>query len=85
MTIKPTEDDLLAVFTRADLGGDEQLDLMEFGMVLDSLGMSWSKAQVQDRFEKADTNRDGLISYPEFRALLDAQGWAQGGLQAAHG
>ncbi|WP_067816292.1 EF-hand domain-containing protein [Actinomadura kijaniata] len=85
MTTKPTEGDLLAVFARADLGGDEQLDLMEFTLVLDSLGMSWSKAEVQDRFEKADTNRDGLISFPEFRALLETQGWAEGGLQTARG
>ncbi|MFG2001838.1 EF-hand domain-containing protein [Spirillospora sp. NPDC048911] len=74
MTTKPTEDDLFAVFTRADLGGDDQLDLMEFTMVLDSLGLSWARHEVQDRFEKADLNRDGLISYPELRELLTTQG-----------
>ncbi|MFI6519414.1 EF-hand domain-containing protein [Spirillospora sp. NPDC050679] len=75
MTTKPAEGDLHAVFTRADLGGDDRLDLMEFSMVLDSLGMSWTKAEVQDRFEKADTNRDGFISFPEFQTLLETQGW----------
>ncbi|GLW67420.1 hypothetical protein Arub01_56630 [Actinomadura rubrobrunea] len=75
MTAKPTEDDLQAVFTRADLGGDDKLDLMEFTMGLDSLGLSWTRAEVQDRFERADTNRDGFISYPEFRGLLETWGW----------
>jgi Ca2+-binding EF-hand superfamily protein len=85
MTIKPTGDDLHAVFTRSDLGGDDRLDLMEFGMVLDSLGLSWTRAEVQDRFERADTNRDGFISFGELRALLEAQGWATGGVGSARG
>ena len=83
MTTGPTEDDLLTVFTRADLGGDEKLDLMEFTLVLESLGLSWTRAETQDRFEQADTNRDGFISYSEFRAILEAQGWAEGPLPGA--
>ncbi|WP_018656212.1 EF-hand domain-containing protein [Actinomadura flavalba] len=83
MTIKPTEDDLLAVFSRADLGGDEKLDLMEFSLVLDHLGLSWNKAQVQHRFEQADLNRDGFISFSEFTQVLRTQGWTSGGLAAA--
>ncbi|GAA2594566.1 EF-hand domain-containing protein [Actinomadura fulvescens] len=74
MTTKPTEDDLFTVFTRADLGGDEKLDLMEFTMVLESLGLSWARHEVQDHFETADTNRDGFISYPELRTLLESRG-----------
>ncbi|MQY09052.1 EF-hand domain-containing protein [Actinomadura macrotermitis] len=75
MTTKPAEEgDLAAVFSRADLGGDDRLDLMEFTLVMESLGMTWTRAELQDRFEKADTNHDGFISFPEFRALMDAQG-----------
>ncbi|MFC5745517.1 EF-hand domain-containing protein [Actinomadura rugatobispora] len=85
MTTKPTGDDLLAVFARSDLGGDDRLDLMEFGMVLDSIGLSWTRAEVQDRFERADTNRDGFISLPELRILLEAQGWSEGGVRSARG
>ncbi|MBO2454015.1 EF-hand domain-containing protein [Actinomadura barringtoniae] len=70
MTTKP-EDDLLTVFRRADLGGDDRLDLMEFTLVLESLGLSWNRADTQDRFEQADTNRDGFISYEELQGLLE--------------
>ncbi|MGI5330789.1 EF-hand domain-containing protein [Actinomadura nitritigenes] len=75
MTTRPTEDDLLAVFTRADLGKDERLDLMEFTLVLEHLGLSWTRAETQDRFEKADANLDGFISYAEYRAILEERGW----------
>ncbi|RKS73658.1 EF hand domain-containing protein [Actinomadura pelletieri DSM 43383] len=73
MTTRPTGDDLHTVFTRADLGGDQRLDLMEFTLVLEDLGLSWTRAETQDRFEKADSNLDGFISYEEFRAVMDAQ------------
>ncbi|MEU5883793.1 EF-hand domain-containing protein [Spirillospora sp. NPDC047279] len=74
MTTTPSEDDLQTVFTRADLGGDDKLDLMEFTMVLESLGLSWARHEVQDYFEKADTDRDGFISFPELRELLTTRG-----------
>ncbi|WUI03431.1 EF-hand domain-containing protein [Spirillospora sp. NBC_00431] len=74
MTTRPTGDDLHTVFTRADLGGDRRLDLMEFTLVLEDLGLSWTRAETQDRFEKADSNLDGFISYEEFRAVMET--WA---------
>ncbi|MFI0449979.1 EF-hand domain-containing protein [Actinomadura sp. 6N118] len=74
MTTNPTEDELFTAFTRADLGGDEKLDLMEFTMVLESLGLSWARHEVQDRFEKTDTNHDGFISFPELRTLFETLG-----------
>lgn len=83
MTIKPTGDDLHAIFARSDLGGDDRLDLMEFGMVLDALGLSWTRAEVQDRFERADTNRDGFISFAELSVLLEAQGLPTSGVGTA--
>ncbi|MFC4053770.1 EF-hand domain-containing protein [Actinomadura syzygii] len=78
MTTRPTGDDLPTVFRRADLGGDQKLDLMEFTLVLEELGLSWTRSETQDRFEKADTNLDGFISYEEFRAIMETQGWAGG-------
>lgn len=83
MTTRPTEDDLLALFTRADLGGDQKLDLMEFTLVLDELGLAWTRAETQDRFERADGNLDGFISYEEFRVIMKSQGWAEGPLPGA--
>ncbi|NDU77081.1 EF-hand domain-containing protein [Actinomadura sp. DSM 109109] len=83
MTTRPTGDELLAVFTRADLGGDEKLDLMEFTLVLEELGLSWTRAETQDRFERADTDLDGFISYGEFRAILESQKWVLGPLPGA--
>ncbi|MBE1536050.1 EF-hand domain-containing protein [Actinomadura algeriensis] len=78
MTTKPTEDDLHAAFARADLGGDDKLDLMEFTLVLEHLGLAWTRAETQHRFEQADTNFDGFISYSELRAVLESEGWAGG-------
>lgn len=83
MTTRPTGDDLHTVFTRADLGGDHRLDLMEFTLVLEDLGLSWTRAETQDRFEKADSNLDGFISFEEFRAIMESQGWADGPLRRA--
>jgi Ca2+-binding EF-hand superfamily protein len=74
MTTRPAGDDLHAVFARGDLGGDQRLDLMEFTLVLEDLGLSWTRAETQDRFEKADSNLDGFISYEEFQAIMRA--WA---------
>ncbi|MFA1550196.1 EF-hand domain-containing protein [Actinomadura chokoriensis] len=83
MTTRPTEDDLLALFTQADLGGDQKLDLMEFTLVLDELGLAWTRAETQDRFERADGNLDGFISFEEFRAIMESQGWAERPLPGA--
>lgn len=68
------EDGLQAAFRRVDVDGDEKLDLVGFTMILEELGLSWGRQETQDRFEKADTNRDGLISYPELQALLESYG-----------
>lgn len=75
MTSDSTDQGLFAAFTRADVDGDGKLDLVGFTIVLEELGLSWARHETQDRFEKADVNRDGLISYEELRGLMDAHGW----------
>ncbi|WP_410050102.1 EF-hand domain-containing protein [Actinomadura sp. CNU-125] len=57
---------------------------MEFTLVLEHLGLAWTRAETQHRFEQADTNFDGFISYSELRAVLDSEGWT-GGLAPAPG
>ncbi|SEG91119.1 EF-hand domain pair [Thermomonospora echinospora] len=70
MTAESIEDGLINAFRRIDVDGDGKLDLMGFTLILDELGLSWSRAETQTRFEIADSNRDGLISLGELRAML---------------
>ncbi|HEX2315576.1 MAG TPA: EF-hand domain-containing protein [Thermomonospora sp.] len=70
MTAEPTHDGLITAFRRVDVDGDGQLDLVGFTLILEELGLSWSRHETQDRFEIADDNRDGLISLDELRAML---------------
>lgn len=70
MTAESTEDGLSNAFRRVDADGDGKLDLMGFTLILDELGLSWTRAETQDRFEIADSNRDGLISLAELKAML---------------
>jgi Ca2+-binding EF-hand superfamily protein len=70
MTAESAEDGLSNAFRRIDVDGDGKLDLMGFTLILDELGLSWSRHETQDRFEVTDSNRDGLISLNELRAML---------------
>ncbi|ACY96060.1 MULTISPECIES: EF-hand domain-containing protein [Thermomonospora] len=70
MTAESIEGGLSNAFRRVDVDGDGKLDLMGFTLVLEELGLSWSRAETQERFERADSNRDGLISLDELRAML---------------
>lgn len=65
-----TTEGLSTAFKRADTDQDGLLDLMGFTVVLEELGLSWARHETQDRFETADANRDGLISFEELTALL---------------
>lgn len=70
MTAKSIDEDLHTAFRRIDVDGDGKLDLVGFTVILEELGLSWSRHETQDRFEIADKDRDGLISMPELQALL---------------
>lgn len=69
-----TDEGLSTAFGRADTDRDGRLDLVGFILVLEDLGMSWGRQETQHRFETADANRDGLISFAELQALLDTFG-----------
>ncbi|REE96781.1 EF-hand domain-containing protein [Thermomonospora umbrina] len=76
MTAEPTQAGLFTAFQRVDVDGDGQLDLVGFTVILEELGLSWSRHETQDRFETADANRDGLISLDELSAMLAGYGLA---------
>lgn len=66
-----TVEGLLTAFRSVDVKENGKLDLVGFTLVLDELGLVWSKAETQERFERADLNHDGFISLDELQALLD--------------
>lgn len=81
MTTGSTRDGLRTLFAGVDLDGDGRTDLVGFTMLLERLGLAWSRQETQARFEEADTNRDGLISFAEFEVLIATYGWATGTAQ----
>jgi Ca2+-binding EF-hand superfamily protein len=66
-----TVDGLLTAFRTIDVQEKGRLDLVGFTMVLDEVGLVWSKAETQERFERADTNHDGYITFDELQRMLD--------------
>jgi Ca2+-binding EF-hand superfamily protein len=69
VTAEPNDSALRDAFRRADTDHDDLLDLVGFTVVLEELGLHWDRQQIQHRFETADSNRDGLISYAEIQTL----------------
>ncbi|MDX6741861.1 EF-hand domain-containing protein [Actinocorallia sp. A-T 12471] len=67
-----TVESLLTAFRTIDVQDNGRLDLVGFTLVLDELGLTWSKAETQERFERADVNHDGYITLDELQAMLDA-------------
>lgn len=64
--------DLFEAFTEADVNGTGKLDLVGFTVLLEGLGLTWARNETQDRFERADLNHDGLISFAELQALVQS-------------
>lgn len=75
MATEPTKDGLFTLFTGVDEDGDGRTDLVGFTTLLERLGLAWSRHETQSRFEEADTNRDGLISFGELEVLIATYGW----------
>ncbi|MEO3786917.1 EF-hand domain-containing protein [Actinocorallia sp. B10E7] len=66
-----TVEGLLTAFRTVDAQEKGRLDLVGFTLVLDELGLVWSKAETQERFERADLNHDGYITFDELQRMLD--------------
>ena len=67
-----TVEGVLTAFRTADTKENGLLDLVGFTLVLEELGLTWTKAETQERFERADLNHDGFISLAELQEMLDA-------------
>ena len=70
MSTGAVQRDLFEAFTEADVNGTGKLDLVGFTVLMEALGLTWARNQTQDRFERADLNHDGLISFAEVQALV---------------
>jgi Ca2+-binding EF-hand superfamily protein len=70
MSTGAVQRDLFEAFTEADVHDTGKLDLVGFTILLEGLGLSWARNETQDRFERADVNHDGLISFAELEALV---------------
>jgi Ca2+-binding EF-hand superfamily protein len=61
-------DDIEELYDRTDEDGDDQISLTEFrGLMLD-LDRHMQDSAVASSFREIDTNRDGQISFAEFRS-----------------
>ena len=57
---------LRARYQSYDQNGDGQLELLEFGQLLDALGAGYESAQVRSAFESLDADHNGSIDFAEF-------------------
>lgn len=61
-------DPLRERFERVDTDGNGKIDEAELGLLLDSLGVGFSTAQVHATFTSIDVNQSGVIDLEELRA-----------------
>ena len=61
-------DDIEELFDQADQDGDDQISLTEFRGLMVALDRRMHDNAVATSFLEIDTNRDGRISFAEFRS-----------------
>ena len=61
-------DDIEELFDEADQDGDDHISLTEFRGLMLTLGRHMSDVIAAGSFQEIDINRDGRITFPEFRA-----------------
>ena len=61
-----TEEQIRAIFNKADINGDNTLSVEEFNKVIVELGLNLDKRESEIAFEGIDKNNDGVIDFSEF-------------------
>ncbi len=66
-------EDMLAYFNGFDSKKNGVLEFSEFAELINSLGFNIDHEQLQDGFNKIDTDNDNLIDFEEFMAWWGEQ------------
>ena len=66
--------DLAGAFRVFDQNGDGLISREEFGKVFSDMKLGFSAEQVRGLQDRVDKNRDGKISFAEFKALFESYG-----------
>ncbi|KAG9090655.1 calmodulin-like 3, partial [Ceratobasidium sp. 392] len=66
-------EELREAFRIFDKNGDGRITASELGTMLRAMDKRPSDAEVQSMLDKADTNHDGVLDFPEFAALMGAR------------
>jgi Ca2+-binding EF-hand superfamily protein len=61
-----SEEQIRAIFNKADKDGDKTLNVEDFNKVIVELGLQLDKREAEIAFEGIDKNNDGLIDFDEF-------------------
>ncbi|XP_008583914.1 PREDICTED: calmodulin-like protein 5 [Galeopterus variegatus] len=70
-------------FSTFDKNGDGTINTQELGVVMETLGMKLSEAELQVIIAQVDTDHDGAISFQEFLAAITKRTKAWGSSEEA--
>jgi len=61
-----TDEEIQAIYSKLDVNGDNQVTIMEFGELLETLGKDLSMEDIAEAFRLLDTDGSGFIEFEEF-------------------